>query len=157
MRSGLPHRLARSTLWGLGCLLGLAACGADQDVEVPPGCGNGIVDEGEQCDPPNETGCSTACRILPSHLNACPELTFLFVSPRQTIVGEQFVVEASAEDPEGEKVLYRWEAPGGTFENPKKAATTYTCDEAGPRFLTLRYGDERGCENEETLEVRCLP
>jgi len=43
---------------------------ADVDVEIPPNCGNGVVDEGEECDPPSTTGrpCTTSCGSMGSQL-----------------------------------------------------------------------------------------
>jgi len=151
------HHASRRPGLGLSLLLvGLAACSTTQEVEVPPGCGNGVLEEGEQCDPPSAGGCSDACRIIPSHINRCPELTFLFISPRQIQVGQELIVEATAADPDGDEVTYLWEAPGGEFEAATDAATTYTCSAPGPRKLTLHYGDVRGCDETDAVEVRCL-
>ena len=141
--------------WSAIVLLG---CATDEDVgEVPPGCGNDVLEEGEQCDPPSDAGCSPACRIQPTHLNRCPELRFLFVAPRQTTVGQELILEAEVVDPDGDEVHIQWEAPGGLFEHAGQAETTYTCQEAGPRRLTVRFSDQRGCEAEDSAEVRCLP
>ena len=47
------------------------ACGPSGMMEIckagiciPPKCGNGVIDPGEQCDPPNGTTCSATCQLI---------------------------------------------------------------------------------------------
>lgn len=48
------------------------ACTGGQCAHSPisPCCGNGVVESGEQCDPPNGTNCNTSCQIGPLN-NIC--------------------------------------------------------------------------------------
>jgi cysteine-rich repeat protein len=45
-------------------VLGALACGTNPPNPVEGSCGDGIVDPGEQCDPPDAASCSATCQIV---------------------------------------------------------------------------------------------
>jgi hypothetical protein len=134
-----------------------AACANTGETPTPPFCGDGILERGEQCDPPTSGSCSDQCHILPSTFNQCPELTWLFVAPLRTAVGGEIAVEAQATDPDGDKVKLTWSADQGQFGKKSAGSTHYTCSKKGSRTLTLSFTDSGGCTMTKTVEVECAP
>lgn len=87
--------------------------------------------------------------------NSCPEITLIFAAPLQTNVGGTIVLEASALDPDGDKLAYRWRATSGKIAAPRSANTTYTCTSAGSHTLTLSVTDRR-CSVSQQIPVTCI-
>ncbi len=55
------HQAITQCISGDGCCP--AGCNNKNDSDCTPVCGNGVVEAGEQCDPPNGTTCSATCTV----------------------------------------------------------------------------------------------
>jgi hypothetical protein len=94
--------------------------------------------------------------VAPSPTDLCPELTHLYVGPRDGAVDELIYVEALVVDQGSDDIWYRWSAPSGDFAEPNQPKTVYSCTTLGNVVLRLNYGDERGCKDHTDVSVRCI-
>jgi hypothetical protein len=65
------HQTIASCVGGDGCCPN--GCTSGNDTDCLSTCGNGVVDAGETCDPPNSTTCSSTCQ-------ACADLTGTWIT-----------------------------------------------------------------------------
>src|ERR1043165_2142888 len=63
--------------------------------------------------------------------NRAPVLTAVYAAPVQTDVGAQIALGASAEDPDGDRISYRWTCTGGKIADATSPNTTFTCEQHG--------------------------
>lgn len=89
-------------------------------------------------------------------LNYCPKLTFIFVAPLTTGVGETIFLEAEAIDLDADVIGFAWTASAGTFAAAGAASTAYTCTAPGHQTLTLTLSDGGDCAGEMDVDVTCL-
>jgi hypothetical protein len=92
-----------------------------------------------------------------SSVNACPSFAFYMVLPRELRLGELATVTAYATDADSDdtKLSYAWLATSGSFAEPARGLTSYSCTDAGPQVLTVTTWDPDGCENSLDLDVTC--
>jgi hypothetical protein len=69
----------------------------------------------------------------------------------------QLSVAASALDPDGDTLTYRWSAPTGSFANADASRTTFTCPGKPAEVpLTVTVTDHAGGSASDTVIVRCV-
>jgi hypothetical protein len=69
----------------------------------------------------------------------------------------QLSVAASASDPDGDVLTYRWSAPTGSFANADASRTTFTCPGTPVEVpLTVTVTDRHGGSATDTVIVRCV-
>ena len=91
-------------------------------------------------------------------LNVCAQLDKVVVSPLQTSQGSTVDVRATGSDEEGDAIAYRWTAEGGSFADPSKAETTFTCGETIEEAIAIEVSDDNfaHCVDTWTVAVRCI-
>ncbi len=91
-------------------------------------------------------------------LNICAQLTKMVVAPLQTSVGNDISLSSSAQDEEGDPIVYMWSSHSGSIANPAAPSTTYTCTEAGDDEITVLVTDDDGiyCMSMWTVRVTCV-
>jgi hypothetical protein len=106
------------------------------------------------CKIPSGTG---AVRVN-GKVNICAQLYKVVVSPLQTSVGNDIDLSSMGEDVENDAIRYRWTGTGGTIADALAAATTYTCEEAGPQTITITVSDDdfEHCMDDWTVPVTCV-
>jgi outer membrane protein OmpA-like peptidoglycan-associated protein len=88
----------------------------------------------------------------PTAANQNPTVTAT-CDPCMLEVGQMSTVVATASDPDGDTLVYRWSAPQGTIEDLAAARTTWTASGMpGPVTLTVTVEDGRG--GRVTADVR---
>lgn len=94
---------------------------------------------------------------IDSSVNACPSFAFSMVLPKALRLGELATVMAYATDADSDdtKLSYAWLATSGSFAEPARGLTSYSCTDAGPQVLTVTTWDPDGCENSLDLDVTC--
>jgi len=120
-----------------------------------PRCGNGKVDRGEECDPPDGQTCSHECK-WPGLPNVCPEITWMFVAPLQTNVGRPVRLEVNAQDLDGDELSFTWQASDEGVEDQHKKKTEFVCSSAGKTKIKVKVTDSVGCSvSSEEVSVKC--
>jgi hypothetical protein len=80
--------------------------------------------------------------------NRCAELTMVTVSPLVVSVGFNIDVTAMSDDDEGDAVVFRWTATGGTIDDdseqgtPGESTTFYTCADIGTQTIMVEVSDD---------------
>ncbi len=77
-------------------------------------------------------------------INRPPTLSAL-CDPCQVEVGKTIALRATGQDPDGDRLQYRWSTPAGTIGDPLSAATNWTAETSpGTQVLTVTVDDGRG-------------
>jgi hypothetical protein len=122
---------------------------------IPIKCGNSIVQPGEECDPPNGTSCSSTCTRL-GLINVCPEISWLLVAPLHASIGAQIDLEVDAIDSDGDALTFAWLASGGTVDAPAAKLAHFSCTAQGEYMIGATVSDSRGCAvSSDQVAVRC--
>jgi hypothetical protein len=79
------------------------------------------------------------------------------ISPLSAAVGDSIAVTATMIAPDAGALTYDWSAPSGTFADPSSAQTTYQCETTGFVTLNLRVTASACVEEEQSIDVDCLP
>jgi phospholipase C len=90
--------------------------------------------------------------------NICPTIGSVSAAPNEVLTGGSVAVSASASDPDGETITYKWSATSGTFANASAASTNFTCTTPGLATLTVTASDgdnTAGCPDSQTVQVMC--
>jgi phospholipase C len=90
--------------------------------------------------------------------NVCPSIQSVSASPDEVLTGGSVAVSASASDPDGDAITYKWVATSGTFANASAGSTAYTCTAPGMATLTVTASDgdnTPGCPDSQTVQVTC--
>lgn len=144
----------------LAAVLLAHACGDDPD--IPPECGNGRLDPGEDCDDGNLAvldGCSQICTLeveleIDTEINLCPVIDRVAIAPSAGPLGARMHVDFIVEDPDGDIVGMTWDAPGGTLEVTTSSTAVYRCEARGLHKLRVTAFDEE-CFDEFEAGVVC--
>jgi hypothetical protein len=74
-----------------------------------------------------------------------------------SVASADLQVAATASDPDGDDLTYRWSAPIGRFANAMERETVYTCpDTASTVALTVTVTDRHGGIASDTLTIHCV-
>jgi peptidoglycan-associated lipoprotein len=66
-------------------------------------------------------------------------------------------VSATASDPDGDPLTYRWSAPTGTLANPSEVQTVWTAPcEPGPVPVTVTVDDGKGGTASDTVTIQVI-
>lgn len=116
-------------------------------------CGNGVVDPGEACDPPDGIACDGSCQIP----NRCPVVAS--VVPGKAVLANfgDTVVTATASDPDpGNTLSYTWTATAGTlFGNTNSPSVSYECTSVGEHTVSVSVSDGQ-CSTSGSAQITCL-
>jgi hypothetical protein len=136
---GVKVSIVRLTLFGLG------ACALF-------GCGTG-----EQTPVPDLADAQPYVQIDPT-VNVCPTFDASLVIPLDIPpkASAQIVVRATDPDGDSAAIIYDWTAPSGSFSNPNRSTTTYSCAALGPQALRVSALDERSCASSLVINVDCI-
>ena len=124
-------------------------------IECTTVCGNGIVDPGESCDPPDGVNCDATCNSL----NHCPVVTSVVPSYVSVAQGDTVTVTVTASDPNPTDTLSyiwnptQWGAVSGDTGSP---SVTYSCNLLGPLQLNVTVSDGK-CSTVKGIPVACIP
>jgi hypothetical protein len=130
-----------------------AACAssASTSVTCTSLCGNGLVDPGESCDPPDGVVCDPACH----YIEHCPEITSVVATDPVINNGSSSVVTVLASDPDpGDSLSYDWFASSGVISRGS-AAASYTCTSVGLQTINVTVSDGH-CSITRSTQVTCL-
>ncbi len=138
----------------------LSAAGTDEQAECN-GSENFSIEANEVTDIMVVLRCKLPDRLgavrVNGKLNICAELTKMVVSPLQAAVGDPIDLRAEAEDAEGDPIVYRWTATGGSVAGANATETTYTCAQVGDQTITVTVTDDEGlCGDEWAVDVTCV-
>jgi K319L-like, PKD domain len=79
------------------------------------------------------------------------------VNPAPSAPFQKVSVAASASDPDGDALRYKWSAPIGSFADPGASRTTFTCPDTPIEVpLTVTVTDNQGQSASDTVIVRCI-
>ncbi|MEE2637270.1 MAG: OmpA family protein [Acidobacteriota bacterium] len=77
--------------------------------------------------------------------------------PCEVMQGETSTVTATANDPDGDPLAYRWNAPTGTLDPGDQMVTTWTAPQAdGPVPVTVTVDDGRGGTASDTVTIQVV-
>jgi hypothetical protein len=133
---------------------GLCTAAGSTQITCLAVCGNGVLEPGEQCDPPDGVTCDTTCNPL----NHCPAITSLVIAQPNLALGDTSAVTATVSEPDpGDTLTYTW----GTGGNPIAGSTTsptatLTCQYMGPDNVRLTVSDGR-CSTTTIAMFQCIP
>lgn len=115
-------------------------------------CGNGTVDPGEACDPPDGITCDATCKLL----DHCP--TIASVTAGMTDVfnkGSAFVSVAASDPDPGDNLAYAWSVTGGyVFQDVTTAVVEYMCTDVGLQTVTATVSDGK-CSVSGSVDINC--
>ena len=78
--------------------------------------------------------------------------------PCEVMPGGTSTVTATADDPDGDPLTYRWTAPTGTLDPVDQVTTTWTApQEDGPVPVTVTVDDGRGGTASDTVTIQVIP
>ncbi|MFC2008932.1 PKD domain-containing protein [Chloroflexota bacterium] len=102
-------------------------------------------------------GTATAQQTFSVIQNEAPVIDSVSADPPSVGSGGRLRVSASAEDPDGDSLMYKWEADGGTLTGVG-SSVTWVAPEVGPGektnyTITLTADDGRGGFDVETVDV----
>lgn len=90
----------------------------------------------------------------PTPTNRSPTVT-ASCSPCTITTGETSTLRATATDPDGDALTYRWTAPSGTFGNATASSTTWTApNDAATVTVTVTVQDGRGGSTIATVSIQ---
>jgi peptidoglycan-associated lipoprotein len=90
----------------------------------------------------------------PPPANRPPSISGIEANPPVVEPGQNTNLAATATDPEGQPLTYRWSAPGGVFSNPNALSTIWTAPNVeGNVPLTLTVTDPGGLSSTSTITV----
>jgi outer membrane protein OmpA-like peptidoglycan-associated protein len=77
--------------------------------------------------------------------------------PCTVMVGQTSTVTATAQDPDGDPLTFRWTAPTGTFQNPAVAQTIWTApQQVGPVPATVTVSDGKGGTASDMVTINVI-
>jgi hypothetical protein len=93
-----------------------------------------------------------------SEFNICPVFLGSAVNPAEITPEQPTQILVLVDDPDGldSDLEFEWNAESGTFSEPTRALTEYSCSEPGARQLQLVARDSDGCESSLSVSVNCL-
>jgi hypothetical protein len=132
---------------------GETSCGGSAEFDVEVGVSTSVMVM-LNCKPPQDLG---GVRVN-GKLNVCPDLVRVVVAPLQTSVGHDIELSATGEDYEGDQFEYRWEATGGSIDDPSATDTLYTCEEVGNHEVRVVVSDDdfNYCVCGWTVAITCV-
>jgi outer membrane protein OmpA-like peptidoglycan-associated protein len=78
-------------------------------------------------------------------------------NPPTVEVGRVSTCTATAQDPDGDPLTYRWTAPTGTFANPTERVTGWTApQQEGPVEVTVTVSDGKGGMASATARIQVV-
>jgi hypothetical protein len=90
----------------------------------------------------------------PTASNRSPSVTAT-CSPCTVTTGQTSTLRATATDPDGDSLTYRWSAPLGTFSNATASSTTWTApNDAATVTVTITVQDGRGGSATATVSIQ---
>jgi hypothetical protein len=122
-------------------------------IECTTLCGNGVVDPGEACDPPDGIACDGSCHIP----NRCPVIAS--VIPTKPVIANfgDTVVTATASDLDpGNTLSYAWSTTAGSlFGDTTSASVSYECTSVGDHTVSVTVSDGQ-CSTSASAQITCL-
>jgi hypothetical protein len=129
-----------------GCLASATAT-----IDCTSLCGNGVLDPGEGCEPPDGTMCDSTCNLV----NGCPTITSM--DPVTTNVNEgngtPIVVKVWDPDPR-DTLSYAWTATAGFVYPTTIPSVEYNCTQVGIHTVTVTVSTAR-CSVSRSLDINC--
>jgi hypothetical protein len=125
---------------------------ATLSVECTTLCGNGVIDPGETCDPPDGVNCDVTC----NGVNHCPVLTVPFSISLN--VGDTTTLTVAASDPDPTDTLsYTWNPLAGVVSGDTSGpSVTYSCTVAVPTSINVTVSDGK-CSTTKFIYAYCFP
>jgi len=130
-------RRSKRACW-FACLL--AACGTPARSEVTP---------------PEPVASTPPVVEVDYEVNGCPDFHAFTLEPPHPGLRTPAFVAASAEDPEGDELLYVWSATSGRFTDTAQNQTIYHCARVGDEVISVLAVDVRGCSRILNIHVPC--
>ncbi len=118
------------------------------------GCGTGTHNYVPEQDEPDS---GSSLQVVPN-VNVCPVFNQSLVIPRSIAPRASAEVVVFATDPDGTdaSLEFDWTASSGSFTQPTRPVTGYSCADPGPQVLHVRAVDRLGCRVQLDLDVTCL-
>lgn len=87
-----------------------------------------------------------------------PPTVTLTCDPCTIMIGQESMLRADAQDPDGDALTYDWSAPTGTFQDPGNRETQrwLSPDRSGPVPVTVTVDDGRGGSATDTTTITVL-
>lgn len=115
-------------------------------------CGNGLVDPGEGCDPPDGFACDATC----SPVNHCPTVTGMSPVTADVNNHSSTPVTALVFDPDaGDTLTYAWTVTSGyVFQDITTRTVSYMCTDVGVHTVTVVVSDGK-CDDTGSVDINC--
>jgi peptidoglycan-associated lipoprotein len=155
IHSGANYSFATGSRTILGVTYGQHAWGWDIRLGWHPGTKTYVAP------PPPEPVVREVIREVPAPAppappppNRNPTISGIQANPPVVEPGQSTNLSATATDPEGDALTYRWTAPSGVFSNPNALSTIWTAPNVeGNVPLTLTVTDNRGGSATSTITI----